>query len=201
MRRINELHLEHPFAGSRMLRDMLRLEGDLIGRIRARRLMKKMGIEALRKPSLSRRNNAQPIYRYLLLRDLKIERFNHVWATDITYIPIRLSDTGTVARSCPGASTIQSTNFCLDAVRKAIARYGRPEIFNTDQGSQFPSHELTQLLKDNEIRISMNGKGCWQDNVFVERLWKSVKYEEFYLNSLRFSRRRQDPFGCVSELL
>jgi putative transposase len=191
MRRIDELHLEHPFAGSRMLRDMLRLEGHLIGRKRVSRLMKKMGIEALyRKPNLSRRHDAHPIYRYLL-RDLKIDRPNQVWATDITYIPMRRGFVYLIAvidwysRKVLSwrLSNTMTTDFCLDAVREAITRYGRPEIFNTDQGSQFTSHEFTQLLKDNEIRISMDGKGCWRDNVFVERLWKSVKYEEVYLKA------------------
>ena len=191
MRRIDELHLEYPFAGSRMLRDMLRLEGHLIGRKRVSRLMKKMRIEALyRKPNLSRRHDAHPIYRYLL-RDLKIDRPNYVWATDITYIPMRRGFVYLIAvidwysRKVLSwrLSNTMTTDFCLDAVREAIARYGRPEIFNTDQGSQFTSHEFTQLLRENEIRISMDGKGCWRDNVFVERLWKSVKYEEVYLKA------------------
>ena len=191
MRRIDELHLEHPFAGSRMLRDMLKLEGHRIGRKRVGRLMKKMGIEALyRKPNLSRRHEAHPIYRYLL-RDLKIDRPNYVWATDITYIPMRRGFVYLIAvidwysRKVLSwrLSNTMTTDFCLDVVRDAISRYGKPEIFNTDQGSQFTSHEFTQLLKDNEIRISMDGKGCWRDNVFVERLWKSVKYEEVYLKA------------------
>jgi putative transposase len=191
MRRIDELHLEHPFAGSRMLRDMLKLEGHQIGRKRVSRLMKKMGIEALyRKPNLSRRHDAHPIYRYLL-RDLKIDRPNQVWATDITYIPMRRGFVYLIAvidwysRKVLSwrLSNTMRTDFCLDAVREAISRYGRPEIFNTDQGSQFTSHEFTQLLKDNGILISMDGKGCWRDNVFVERLWKSVKYEEVYLKA------------------
>ena len=191
MRRIDELHLEHPFAGSRMLRDMLKLEGHQIGRKRVSRLMKKMGIEALyRKPNLSRRHEAHPIYRYLL-RNVKIDRPNQVWATDITYIPMRRGFVYLIAvidwysRKVLSwrLSNTMTTDFCLDAVRDAISRYGRPEIFNTDQGSQFTSHEFTQLLKDNEIRISMDGKGCWRDNVFVERLWKSVKYEEVYLKA------------------
>ena len=191
MRRIDELHLEHPFAGSRMLRDMLKLEGHRIGRKRVSRLMKKMRIEALyRKPNLSRRHAAHPIYPYLL-RHLEINRPNQVWATDITYIPMRRGFVYLIAvidwysrkvLSWRLSNTL-TTDFCLDAVREAITRYGRPEIFNTDQGSQFTSYEFTQLLKDNEIRISMDGKGCWRDNVFVERLWKSVKYEEVYLKA------------------
>lgn len=191
MRRIDELHLEHPFAGSRMLRDLLRLEGRLIGRKHVRTLMKRMGIEALyRKPNTSRRHPAHPIYPYLL-RDLKIDRSNQVWATDITYIPMRRGFVYLVAvidwysRRVLSwrVSNTMSTDFCLDAVREAIARHGTPEIFNTDQGSQFTSGDFTQLLKEHGIRISMDGKGCWRDNVFVERLWKSVKYEEVYLKA------------------
>ena len=191
MRRMDELHLEHPFAGSRMLRDMLKLEGHEIGRKRVSRLMEKMGIEALyRRPNLSRRHADHPIYRYLL-RGLKIDRPNYVWATDITYISMRRGIVYLIAvidwysRKVLSwrVSNTMTTDFCLDAVRDAMARYGKPEIFNTDQGSQFTSHEFTQLLKDNDIRISMDGKGCWRDNVFVERLWKSVKYEEVYLKA------------------
>lgn len=173
------------------LADLLRLEGRLIGRKRVRTLMKRMGIEALyRKPNTSRRHPAHPIYPYLL-RDLKIDRSNQVWATDITYIPMRRGFVYLVAvidwysRRVLSwrVSNTMSTDFCLDAVREAIARHGTPEIFNTDQGSQFTSSDFTQLLKDHSIRISMDGKGCWRDNVFVERLWKSVKYEEVYLKA------------------
>jgi putative transposase len=191
MRRIDELHLEYPFAGSRMLRDMLRREGQQIGRKHVRTLMKKMGIEALyRKPNTSQRHAAHPIYPYLL-RNLKIDRSNQVWATDITYIPMRRGFIYLVAvldwhsrrvLSWRVSNTL-TTDFCLDAVREAIARYGTPEIFNTDQGSQFTSSEFTGLLKEHGIQISMDGKGCWRDNVFVERLWKSVKYEEVYLKA------------------
>lgn len=191
MRRMDELHLEHPFAGSRMLRDMLRLEGHQIGRKHVSALMKKMGIEALyRKPNLSRRHVSHPIYPYLL-RDLKIDRPNQVWATDITYIPMRRGFVYLVAvidwfsrrvLSWRLSNTL-TTDFCLDAVREAITRHDTPEIFNTDQGSQFTSSDFTRLLKDNGIKISMDGKGAWRDNVFVERLWKSVKYEEVYLKA------------------
>ena len=191
MRRIDELHLEHPFAGSRMLRDMLKREGHAVGRKRVGRLIKKMAIEALyQKPNLSRRHAAHPIYPYLL-RNLKVERANQVWATDISYIPMRRGFIYLVAvidwysrqvLSWRISNTL-TTDFCIDAVREAIARYGCPEIFNTDQGSQFTSMEFSQLLKDHEIRISMDGKGCWRDNVFVERLWRSVKYEDVYLKA------------------
>ena len=191
MRRIDALHLEHPFAGSRMLRDLLRLEGCRIGRKHVRTLMKKMGIEALyRKPNTSRRHAAHPIYPYLL-RDVVIDRPNHVWATDITYIPMRrgfvylvaVMDWATRKVLSWRVSNTLTTDFCIEAVQEAITRFGCPEIFNTDQGCQFTSREFTHLLKDHGIRISMDGKGCWRDNVFVERLWKSVKYEEVYLRA------------------
>ncbi|MFY9329934.1 MAG: IS3 family transposase [Georgfuchsia sp.] len=191
MRRIDELHLEYPFTGARMLRDMLRREGHRIGRKHVGTLMKKMGIEALyRKPNLSKRHSAHPIYPYLL-QSLVIDRPNQVWATDITYIPMRRGFVYLVAildwysrrvLSWRVSNTL-TTDFCLDAVREAIARHGTPEIFNTDQGSQFTSSEFTGLLKEHGIQISMDGKGCWRDNVFVERLWKSVKYEEVYLKA------------------
>lgn len=186
MRRIDELHLEYPFAGSRMLRDMLRREGHVIGRKHVSTLMKKMGIEALyRKPNTSRRHAAHPVYPYLL-RNLKIERPNQVWATDITYIPMRrgfvylvaIVDWASRRVLAWRLSNTLTTDFCVDALEEAITRYGKPEIFNTDQGSQFTSLDFTQVLKDHQIAISMDGKGCWRDNVFVERLWRSVKYEE-----------------------
>ena len=192
MRRIDELHLEHPFAGSRMLRDLLRLEGHPIGRKHVRTLMRKMGIEALyRKPNLSKRHDAYLIYPYLL-RDLVIDRPNQCWATDITstfrcrrgfvYLVAVIDWYSRKVLSWRLSNTL-TTDFCLEAVSEAISRFGKPEIFNTDQGSQFTSSDFTGLLKDNGIRISMDGKGCWRDNVFVERLWKSIKYEEVYLKA------------------
>lgn len=191
MRRIDELHLEYPFAGSRMLRDLLRNEGRPVGRKRVRRLMRQIGIEALyRKPNTSRRHAAHPIYPYLL-RNLSIERPNHVWATDITYIPMRRGFVYLVAivdwysRRILAwrLSNTLTTDFCIEALEEAITRYGTPEIFNTDQGSQFTSAEFTGVLKAHDIRISMDGKGCWRDNVFVERLWRTIKYEEVYLKA------------------
>ncbi len=191
MRRIDELHLNYPFAGSRMLRDLLRNEGRLVGRRRVRRLMQKMGIEALyRKPNTSRRHAAHPIYPYLL-RQLSIEPPNHVWATDITYIPMRRGFIYLVAivdwysRRILAwrLSNTLTTDFCIDALQEALQRYGAPDIFNTDQGSQFTSAEFTGVLKEHGIRISMDGKGCWRDNVFVERLWRTIKYEEVYLKA------------------
>jgi putative transposase len=191
MRRIDELHLEYPFAGSRMLRDMLKHEGHQIGRKHVATLMKKMGIEALyKKPDTSRRHSKHPVYPYLL-RNLEINRPNQVFAADITYIPMRrgfvymfaVMDWASRRVLSWRLSNTLTTDFCIEAVQEAIARFGVPEIFNTDQGSQFTSLEFTQLLKGYGIAISMDGKGCWRDNVFVERLWKSIKYEEVYLRA------------------
>lgn len=162
-----------------------------IGRKRGSRLMKKIGIEALyRKPNLSRRHAAHPIYPYLL-RNLTIDRPNQAQSTDITYIPMKkglvylaaIVDWHSRKVLSWRVSNTLTADFCIDALNEAIARHGRPELFNTDQGSQFTSLEFTQVLKDNKIAISMDGKGCWRDNIFVERLWRSVKYEEVYLKA------------------
>jgi len=191
MRRIDELHLELPFAGSRMLRDLLVLEGQVIGRRRVASLMRRMGIEALyRRPNTSRRHPAHPVFPYLL-RGLAIDRPNQVWATDITYIPmargfvylVAVLDRATRRVLTWRMSNSLTTDFCLEAVEEAIDRYGVPEIFNTDQGSQFTSGEFVGLLQRHAIRVSMDGKGCWRDNVIVERFWKSIKYEEVYLHA------------------
>jgi putative transposase len=191
MRRIDELHMEHPFAGSRMLRDMLKLAGHQVGRKHVATLMKKMGIEALyKKPNTSRRHPAHAVYPYLL-RNMEITRPNQVYATDITYIPMKrgfvylcaVLDWASRRVLSWRLSNTMTTDFCIEAVQEAIDHYGAPEIFNTDQGSQFTSFEFTKLLKDNGIAISMDGRGCWRDNVFVERLWKSIKYEEVYLHA------------------
>ncbi len=174
-----------------MLRDLLRNEGRPVGRKRVRRLMRQMGIEALyRKPNTSRRHAAHPIYPYLL-RNLSIDRPNQVWATDITYIPMRRGFVYLVAivdwysRRVLAwrLSHTLTTDFCIEAPEEAITRYGTPEIFNTDQGSQFTSAEFTGVLKARNIRISMDGRGCWRDNVFVERLSRTIKYEEVYLKA------------------
>lgn len=191
MRRMDELHLNFPFAGSRMLRDMLRLEGHRVGREHVRTLMAKMGIHALyRGRNTSAPHPAHPIYPYLL-RGLTIDRPNQCWATDITYIPMRrgfvyliaIVDWATRKVLSHRVSISMSTDFCVEALQEAIAKYGRPEIFNTDQGSQFTSLEFTGVLQAHGIRISMDGKGRWLDNVFVERLWRSVKYEQVYLHA------------------
>ncbi len=191
MRRIDKLHLDYPFAGARMLRDLLRREGHLVGRRHVSTLMRRMRIGAIyRKPNTTRRNQAHQVYPYLL-RNLKIERPNHVWAADITYIPMKrgfvylfvVMDWATRRVLSWRLSNTLSTDFCIEAVQEALDLYGTPEIFNTDQGSQFTGMEFTALLKEKGIAISMDGRGCWRDNVFVERLWKSIKYEEVYLHA------------------
>jgi putative transposase len=191
MRRIDELHLDYPFAGSRMLRDLLRGEGIAIGRQRVARMMKRMGIAALyRRPNTSKPAPGHKIYPYLL-RGLAVDRPNQVWAMDITYIPMArgfvyltaVVDWFSRRVLAWRVSITMEVEFCLEAVEEAVAKHGRPEIFNTDQGSQFTSVDFTSLLLDNAIAISMDGRGAWRDNVFVERLWRSVKYEEVYLRA------------------
>ena len=191
MRRIDELHLEHPFMGARMLRDPLRREGVPVGRKHIATLMARMGMEALyRRPRTKRKHPGHTMYPYLL-RGLAIERPNQVWAMDITYIPMArgfvylaaVIDWASRRVLAHRVSISMDTEFCREAVEEAIARYGTPEIFNTDQGSQFTSDEFLDVLTKRGIRISMDGKGAWRDNVFVERLWRSVKYEEVYLKA------------------
>ncbi len=191
MRRIDELHLEFPFAGSRMLRDFLTAEGIEIGRERVARLMRRMGIEAVyRRPNTSKPAPGHKIYPYLL-RGVAIDRPNFAWGMDITYIPMArgfvylaaIVDWFSRRVLAWRLSITMDVGFCLEAVEEALAKYGKPEIFNTDQGSQFTSVAFTGLLKDNGIAISMDSKGSWRDNVFVERLWRSVKYEEVYLRA------------------
>lgn len=191
MKRIDAIHLEHPFAGSRMLRDMLYREGFEVGRRHVVTLMQRMGIQALyRKPNTSKKQPGHKIYPYLL-RGMKIERANHVWATDITYIPMAcgwvylcaIVDWASRKVLAHRVSISMDTAFCIEALEEAFATYGQPEIFNTDQGSQFTSEAFTRTLRERDIQISMDGKGSWRDNVFVERLWRSIKYEEVYLHA------------------
>ena len=191
MRRIDELHLDYPFAGSRMLRDLLRGEGIAIGRELVVTMMRRMCIEALyRRPNTSKPADGHKIYPYLL-RGLAVERPNQVWAMDITYIPMArgfvylaaVVDWFSRRVLAWRLSITMEVEFCLDAVDEALTKYGRPKIFNTDQGSQFTSTAFTGLLLENAIAISMDGRGSWRDNVFVERLWRSVKYEEVYLHA------------------
>jgi len=191
MRRLDELHLDYPFAGSRMLRDLLDGEGVEIGRQRVITMMRRMGIEAIyRRPNTSKATPGNTIYPYLL-RGVTVDRPNQVWAMDITYIPMARGFVYLAAvidwlsrRVLAWRVSIDmAVDFCLEAVEEAIARHGTPGIFNTDQGSQFTSLAFTGLLTDNGIAISMDGKGAWRDNVFIERVWRSVKYEEVYLHA------------------
>jgi putative transposase len=191
MRLIDEQYLKEPTWGSRSMRNHLRRLGYKINRKRVQRLMRLMGIEAIYpKPKTSRPHPAHKVYPYLL-RNLTIDRPNQVWATDITYIPMANGYMYLVAvmdwysrkvLSWRLANTMD-TDFCVEAVEEAIRRFGTPEIFNTDQGSQFTSEAFTGLLKDNDINISMDGRGRCQDNIFIERLWWTLKYHYIYLRS------------------
>ena len=205
MRQIDELHLNYPFAGSRMLRDLLWQQGLEVGRRHLRTLMKRMGVEAIyRRPNTSKPAPGHRIYPYLL-RGLAITRPNQVWAMDITYIPMArgfvylaaVVDWFSRRVLAWKLSITMETNFCIEALEEALSRNEKPEIFNTDQGSQFrgpqrqvfvagvefTSEAFTGRLKKNGISISMDGKGRWRDTVFVERIWKSIKYEEVYLHA------------------
>jgi putative transposase len=186
MRRLDELHLEYPFMGSRMLRDMLHREGISVGRRHVATLMKKMGLEALyRRPNTSKPAPGHKIYPYLL-RHLTIDRPNQVWAMDISYIPMArgfvylaaVVDWFSRRVLAWRLSITMDVSFCIEAVEEALMRYGKPDIFNTDQGSQFTAQAFTGLLTESGIAISMDGRGSWRDNVFVERLWRTIKYEE-----------------------
>jgi len=191
MRRLDELFLAHPFLGSRRMAAMLRAEGRPINRKRVQRLMRLMGIVALGpKPRTSRPAPGHKIYPYLL-RGMMIDRANQVWAADITYLPMQrgflylvaIIDWASRAVLAWRLSNSMDVSFCLDALDEALARFGKPEIFNTDQGSQFTSTAFTSRLEAAGIRISMDGRGRWLDNVFVERLWRSLKYEEVHLKA------------------
>ena len=191
MRRMDKLHLEFPFAGSRMLRDLLNAEGSEIGRRHVATLMQRMRIEALyRKPNTSKPAPGHKIYPYLL-RNLPVTRPNQVWAMDITYIPMArgyvylavVLDWASRRVLAWRLSITMEAAFCVETLEDAMAHHGKPEIFNTDQGSQFTGSAFTGVLANNGIAISMDGKGAWRDNVFVERLWRSVKYEEVYLHA------------------
>ena len=193
MRRMDELHVEYPFAGSRMLRDLLRQEGHEVGRLHVATLMKRMGTAALyRRPTTSHPTPGHQIYPYLL-RKLAVTKPNQVWAMDITYVPMAWGVVYLVAvvdwfsRKVLAwrLSMTLETESCLEALSEALARHGRPEIMNTDQGSQITSVAFLTALQDAKIAISMDGKGPWRDKVFVERLWRTIKYEEVYLRAYR----------------
>ena len=191
MRRMDELHLDFPFAGSRMLRDLLQTEGIKIGRRHVSTLMKRMGIEAIyRKPNTSKPAPGHKVYPYLLGK-MQVSRSNQVWAMDVTYIPMAhgfvylaaVVDWFSRRILSHRVSITLEVDFCIEALEEALARHDRPEIFNTDQGSQFTSTAFTDILLKAGVKISMDGKGSWRDNVFVERLWRSIKYEEVYLKA------------------
>ena len=186
MRQIDALHLDYPFAGSRMLRDLLKRTGVSVGRRHVATLMKRMGIEAIyRRPRTSKPGPGHKIYPYLL-RGVVVDKPDHVWCTDITYIPmargfvylVAIVDWFSRRVLAHRLSITLTTDFCIEALEEALAKHGRPTIFNSDQGSQFTSEAFTDILLKNKIEISMDGKGSWRDNVFIERLWRSVKYEE-----------------------
>ena len=192
MRRIDELFLKYPFYGSRQMVRQLRREGLCIGRHRVRRLMQLMGLAAIyQAPRTSAPHPAHRIYPYLL-RQLAIDRPNQVWRADITYIPVQrgflylvaIMDWATRHVLSWRLSNTMDASFCVEALHEALSRYGKPEIFNTDQGSQFTSFDFAGVLKDADIRISMDGRGRCMDNIFIERLWRSLKYKAVYLDEL-----------------
>jgi putative transposase len=191
MRQIDELHLNYPFAGSRMLRDMLSQQGLEVGRRHVRTLMRRMSIEAIyRRPDTSKPAPGHRIYPYLL-RGLTVTRPNQVWAMDITYIPMArgfvylaaVVDWFSRRILSWKLSITMDVSFCIEALEEALSKNEKPEIFNTDQGSQFTSQAFVEQLKKNGIAISMDGRGRWRDNVLVERIWRSIKYEEVYLHA------------------
>ncbi|WP_373422256.1 IS3 family transposase [Burkholderia gladioli] len=208
MRRIDELHMEFPFAGARMLARLLRREGHGVGRRCVRTLMKRMGVEALYcKPNTSRRNAQHKIWPYLL-RGMKIDRANQVFALDTTYIPMARGFVYLTAvvdwasRKILAhriAITLEATH-AVEVLEEAFARYGLPDIVNTDQGSQFTAGAFTEAVLGRGVRLSMDGKGAWRDNVFVERVWRSVKYEEVYLRAYESVSHARRSIGDYIEL-
>jgi putative transposase len=191
MRRLDELHLDYPFLGARRLARMLQREGFAVGRRHVGTLMRRMGIEAIyRKRRTSIAAKGHKIYPYLLA-NVAIERPNQAWAADITYLPmakgfaylVAILDLYSRKELSFRVSNAMTSEFCVEALEEALARYGAPEIFNTDQGSQFTDDDFTAPLLEKGVRVSMDGKGRWIDNVFIERLWRSVKYEEIYLHA------------------
>src|SRR5450631_1962086 len=208
MRRLDELHLEFPFAGSRMLRGLVAAEGCKVGRRHVKTLMQRMGIEALyRRPRTTKPEPGHKIYPYLL-RGMQIERPNQVWAMDITYIPMArgfvylavVLDWFSRRVLAWRLSITMEAAFCVETLQDALAKHRKTEIFNTDQGSQFTGTAFTGVLANNDIAISMDGKGAWRDNVFVERLWRSVKYEEVYLRAYDTVGEARTSIGSSSSL-
>jgi putative transposase len=207
MRRIDELHLAHPFMGARRLRDLLNREDFQVGRRHVSTLMERMGVEPLYpRPNTTRKHPAHRVYPYLL-RGLTIDRTNHVWAMDITYIPMAkgfvylcvVLDWASRKVLAHRVSISLDADFCVEALEEAFRRHGHPEIVNTDQGAQFTSAKFVEALASRGIRISMDGKGSWRDNVFVERLWRTVKYEEVYLKAYESVRQARESIGRFVE--
>lgn len=191
MRLIDEVHLQYPFYGSRRIRDELETRGHPMNRKRVQRLMRTMGLQALYpKRRTSMPDKSHKVYPYLL-KDMTIERAKQVWAADICYIPmakgfmylVAIMDWRTRKVLSWRVSNTMDTDFCVEALEEALQRFGAPEIFNTDQGAQFTASAFTDVLKAHDVTISMDGKGRWVDNVFIERLWRSVKYEDVYLRA------------------
>ena len=196
MRRLDELHLAHPFLGARKLATMLKRQGLAVGRRHVRTLLRRMGLEAIyRKRRTSLPGQGHTLYPYLL-SGVAIERPNQVWAADITYLPmargflylVAILDLASRKVLAWRLSNTLATDFCVEALQEALHRFGSPEIFNTDQGAQFTAPAFSAVLQAQGVRISMDGKGRWIDNVFVERLWRSVKYEEVYLHAYESPR-------------
>jgi len=207
MRKLDELHLNYPFAGNRMLRGLLHPQGVDAGRLHIGTLMKKMGIEAIyRKRNTSKPAPGHRIYPYLL-RNAAVTRPNQAWAMDISYIPMArgfvylaaVVDWFSRKILSRKLSITMDVSFCLEAVQEALSKYRRPGIFNTDQGSQFTSEAFTERLRKNEIQISMDGKGCWRDSVFVERIWRTIKYEEVYLRAYESVQEARTSLGKYIE--
>ena len=208
MKQIDLLHMEFPFAGSRMLRHLLAAKGSKVGCRHVKTLMQRMGIEALyRRPRTTKPAPGHKIFPYLL-RGLEIARPNQVWAMDITYIPMAkgfvylavVLDWFSRRVLSWRVSITMEASFCVEALEEALAKHGKPEIFNTDQGSQFTCPAFTGVLAKHDIAISMDGKGAWRDNVFVERLWRSVKYEEVYLHAYDSVSAARDGIGRYLDL-
>ncbi len=204
MRLIDEQFLETLFYGSRQMKRWLRRQGYTVSRKRVRRLMRLLRLQAIfQRPWTSQPHPEHRIYPYLL-GDLQITRPNHVWCADVTYIPLQRGFLYLVAvmdwarrkvLSWRLSNTLDAS-FCVEALQEALERYGAPEIFNTDQGSQFTSVDFTDALKEAGIRISMDGKGRWMDNVFIERLWRSLKYEQVYLSEYATGSEARAGIGC-----
>lgn len=200
MKEIDEIHLERPVKGSRAMVDRLLDKGYVVNRKRIQRLMRLMGIEAIYpKPKTSLKNKKHKVFPYLL-KNLRIEKSNQVWVTDITYIPMQkgfayltaIMDLYSRKILSWRLSNTMDTIFCKQALTEALQKYPKPQYFNSDQGSQYTSGEFTDILKENNIKISMDSKGRWIDNVFIERFWRTLKYEEVYLRAYDSIREAQD---------